>query len=91
MRYAQSHEEAYLLGVAGLKDRSGLVRYRACTLLACSLRKEALPLLEASRSHADPKTTQDVEAAITAIRTQNRHRFLDRTNSGRVFLEFSNT
>lgn len=89
MRYAQTHEEAYQLGVAGLNDRSGLVRYRACMLLACSLRKDTLPLLKASRSHPDAKTAQDVEAAIAAILSQNHHRFVDRTNSGRVFLEFS--
>jgi|GEM_PF-1670577 len=85
IRYARVSEEAFQLGVLALKDRASLVRYRACSLLAYSLRKDALPHLKPLLAHNDEKTAKDAEAAIDAIQSNNHHLFVDRTNSGNTF------
>ena len=82
IRYARVSEAAFQLGVLALNDRASLVRYRACSLLAYSLRKDALPHLKPLLAHKDEKTAQDAEAAIDAIRSKNHHFFLDRQHSG---------
>jgi len=82
--YARASEEAFQLGVAALKDKATLVRYRACGLLAYSLRKDALPCLQGVSNHSDDKTAEDAHAAIDAIRRQNHHLFVDRDHSGRI-------
>lgn len=43
IKYARVSEAAFQLGIAALNDRSSIVRYRACCVLAYSLRPEALP------------------------------------------------
>lgn len=82
--YARNSEEAFQLGVAALRDKATLVRYRACGLLAYSLRKDALPYLQDASHHSDNKTAEDARAAIDAIRKQNHHLFVDRDHSGRI-------
>src|SRR4051794_9966186 len=47
IRHGRTSEVAFQLGVAGLTDRASIVRYRACGVLAYSLRRDALPHLEA--------------------------------------------
>ncbi len=84
IRFARSNEDAFQLGLSATKDKATLVRYRACGLLAYSLRTDALPALEALLSHSDSKTVEDAAAAIDAIRHQNHHYFVDRTHSGRT-------
>jgi hypothetical protein len=63
------------------------VRYRACGLLAYSLRADALPELEPLLGHRDQRTVEDARAAIDAIRSHNHHFFVDRGHSGRSFWE----
>lgn len=84
-RYARVSEEAFQLGLAALRDKSTVVRYRACGLLAYSLRLEALPHLALARGHADSKTVADATAAADAIANKNHHLFIDRDHSGRSF------
>lgn len=84
IRYARSSEDAFQLGIAATKDRATLVRYRACGLLAYSLRKDALPVLRELLNHSDKRTSEDARAAIDAISHQNHHYFVDRDHSGRT-------
>lgn len=69
----------------GLADRSYMVRYRACGLLAYSLRREALPPLQTLSAHADRRTAEDAAAAIDAIEHRNHDYFADRGHTGRSF------
>jgi hypothetical protein len=85
IRYGRNHPEAFELGVKALADKSTLVRYRACGVLAYSLRKDALPHLKGLLGHSDKKTVEDAKAAIDAIRNKNHHYFIDRDHTGRVF------
>lgn len=82
IRYARESEAAFKLGLEALSDKSTVVRYRACGLCAYSLRKDALPALQALLKHKDAKTVEDARAAIDAIKHQNHHYFYDRTHSG---------
>ena len=89
MRYVRDHEAAFQLGVAATRDRSTLVRYRACMMLAYSLDKRAVEPLRALLGHADERTVEDAKAALDAIEHQNHHYFIDRTHSGRMTLNFA--
>ena len=80
-----SSEAAFRLGLAACGDKATLVRYRACGLLAYSLRADALPTLEAMLRHRDRRTAEDAAAAIDAIRSRNHHYFIDREHTGRIF------
>lgn len=81
-RYARRSNEAFQLGLLGVQDKSTVVRYRGCGVLAYSLRRDALTTLKELLSHSDQRTVQDAEAAIDAIELQNHHLFIDRTHSG---------
>jgi hypothetical protein len=85
LRYARTSENAFRLGALGCRDRSYMVRYRACGLLAYSQRADALPHLEPLLQHRDARTAEDARAAIDAIRSRNHHYFVDRNHSGRSF------
>ena len=87
IRFARSSGAAFDLGLRGLQDRSYMVRYRACGLLASSLRRDALPHLKPLLAHGDKRTIEDATATIAAITSQNHHRFVDRSNSGSTFWE----
>jgi HEAT repeat protein len=82
-RFGRTSEAAFRLGLEALQDRSFMVRYRACGLLAYALRPEALPQLRDLLQHADPRTVEDASAAIDAIEGRNHHLFIDRDHSGR--------
>jgi HEAT repeat protein len=84
IRYARLSEAAFQLGLAALQDRATLVRYRACCLLAYSLRQDAIPHLSKLLQHNDPKTVADARAAIDAIKNQNHHYFMDRDHRGKT-------
>jgi len=84
IRFARTSSDAFDLGVRALLDRSYMVRYRACGLLAYSLRRDALGALRDLLNHRDPRTVEDATAAITAIERQNHHLFVDRDGSGRT-------
>ncbi|MEO0481585.1 MAG: hypothetical protein AAF196_19110 [Planctomycetota bacterium] len=83
-RYARTSQATYELGLIALADRSFMVRYRACGVLAYSLRRDALPHLQPLASHVDPRTAEDAEAAISAIQGGNHHLFVDRHRTGQV-------
>lgn len=83
IRYARSDERAFRLGVQALRDRSHVVRWRACGLLAYSLRRDALDVLRPLLQHTDMRTREDAAAAIDAIEHQNHHLYVDRDHSGR--------
>ena len=85
IRYARSSEEAFQLGLIACQDKAMLVRYRACGLLAYSLRFDAIPHLEALFKHRERKTVEDAVAAIDAIKSQNHHYFVDPNHTGQIF------
>lgn len=85
IRYARDVNEAVKLGIIALGDKSKVVRYRACMLLAYSLKYEALPALEQAKAITDnEETLKDINAAIDAIEHQNSNYFVDRSHSGKV-------
>ena len=85
IRYARNVDDALKLGVAALNDKSKAVRYRACMLLAYSLKQEVIPALEQAKAATDnEETLKDINAAIDAIKHQNSNYFVDRTHSGTV-------
>jgi hypothetical protein len=88
IKYARTDPLASKLAVAALSDKSRLVRYRACMLLACALDRGALPALRQTLMHSDAATVEDAHAAIDAIENSNHHYFVDRSHSGRVKLNF---
>ena len=85
--FARTSEAAFRLAVAALNDRSHVVRWRACGLLAYSQRRDALPALKPLLRHADARTAADARAAVDAIQERNHHLFVDRDRTGRVFWE----
>jgi hypothetical protein len=85
IRYARDSDHAYRLGLEALSDKSTLVRYRACGLLAYAQKPEAVEHLRPLLRHADQRTADDAKAAIDAIDHRNHHFFVDRTHSGRSF------
>jgi hypothetical protein len=82
IRYARVSAAAFDLGVMALEDRATLVRYRACGLLAYSLRRDAVPALRKITTHLDVRTAEDARAAIRAIEARNHHLFVSRNGSG---------
>ena len=84
-RFARESEPAFQLGLHALGDRSKRVRYRACALLAYSLRRDAVARLEPLVDHPDRDTREDALAALAAICAQNHHLFMDRDRSDLVF------
>ncbi|MDH3419807.1 MAG: hypothetical protein OEM78_10060 [Gammaproteobacteria bacterium] len=84
IRYARVSEDAFQLGLEALNDRATVVRYRACALVAYSLRTDELFALKKLLTHTDPKTVEDAKAAMNAVRKQNHHFFQDRDESGKV-------
>jgi hypothetical protein len=85
IRFARVSEAAYALGQQALGDKSYMVRYRACMVLAYSLRTDAVPALAVLLQHADARTREDAARALDAIRHQNHHYFVDTPHSGRSF------
>lgn len=81
-RYARIGGDAAVLGLVALGDRSKVVRYRACGLLAYSLNTNALVPLAALRDDPDWHVRQASAAATFAIRERNHHLFVDRRGEG---------
>lgn len=89
IRNARDDEYAVKLGIEALSDKSKVVRYRACMLLACSLDKNSIPALrELELRASDSETQENAHAAIDAIENQNSNYFVDRDHSGKVRLNF---
>jgi HEAT repeat protein len=84
IRFARESESAYRIGLLAITDKSTIVRYRGCCILAYSLRRDALPALQSLLNHTDSKTVEDARAAIDAIKSGNHHYFVDRDHSGKV-------
>ena len=84
-RYARESEDAVTLGREAVRDRSRPVRYRACMLLAYSLRRDLLKELREQLETAGPRSNpDDLAAAIDAIESGNSSYFVDRDHSGMV-------
>ena len=86
IKFARESEDAFQLGLTALDDRSIVVIYSACMLLAYSLRDDAIEPLENVLDHKDKRAVDDARAAIDSIKHRNHHYFKDRCHSGRVFL-----
>jgi hypothetical protein len=82
LRYARGYPEVASLAVAALTDRAYLVREHACSMLAYSLRQDALPALHTLSAHVDARTRADALAAADAITQQNHHYYVDRAHTG---------
>lgn len=85
-RWTREHDSAFKLTLKGLQDKSFEVVLSAIRGCAYSLRHEAIPSLEALRRNlVDKKHIRVSEAeiaigrALTAIRTQNHHRYAGET------------
>ncbi|WP_097459089.1 hypothetical protein [Mangrovitalea sediminis] len=88
IRYARSSMESVQLGREALFDKSKVVRYRACMLLACALDESTMVnLKEALDTTKDPETIADIEAAIDAVKNRNSDYFVDRKHSGKIKLK----
>jgi hypothetical protein len=87
IRYARASEIAFRIGLAAIADRSSIVRYRGCCVLAYSLRREALPALQRLLTHSDARTIEDARAAMDAIQSGNHHYFVDRQHTGQMIWE----
>jgi hypothetical protein len=85
IRFARTNAAAFEIGRMAVEDKSGIVRYRGCGIIAYSLRPDALPIPRQQIAHPDPKTVDDVEAAIDAISNGNHHYFVDRQHTGKTF------
>jgi HEAT repeat protein len=75
--FARVSEDAFQLGLLGLRDPSKHVRDRACGVLAYSLREDALPALRALLRADDEVTRRAAEGAVDAIKHQNHHLYWD--------------
>jgi hypothetical protein len=53
IKYARQHDEVVQLAITALSDKANMVRYRACMVLAYSLRKDTISALEAQLNHSD--------------------------------------
>jgi hypothetical protein len=82
LRWTRDDPAIALLAVDALSDRAYLVRELACSILAYSLRQDAIPHLQVASAHQDPKTKADALAAIDAIEHQNQHYYVDRQHTG---------
>ena len=83
-KYAVSSPHAFELGIEALGDKSKVVRYRACLLLAIAQKSEALKALGVLITN--PESSDDAKAAIDAIEKKNHHYFSDRDHTGKVTL-----
>jgi len=83
IKFARVSDMAVELGVMALNDKSRQVRYRACAVLAFSLRKDVIADLRKVLDHPDAQTVADAAAAIDAIKHQNHHYFQDRHHTGK--------
>jgi hypothetical protein len=87
--WARDSEAAKVLALLAVKDKSYIVRYRACQLLAYSLDKGLLSQMEKLRNQSEKKTQDDLDAAMDAISNQNHHFFKDRLHTGKVFMNLA--
>jgi len=84
--YARRNDDALELGLLALHDRSKMVRYRACLLLACAQRKDRLGELQAALADIQDDAREDLLAAIDAVANENQNFFVDREHTGNITL-----
>jgi hypothetical protein len=82
VRYAKLSEAAISLALLALHDKSKVVRYRACMLLAWSQKSEVLKELHGELEKVPEDSKPDLLAAIDAIKSNNANYFVDRDHSG---------
>jgi len=88
VRYARQDADAVAIGKEAITDKSKVVRYRGCMLLAYSQKKEMLPVLKhALEATIDAEGKADLLAAIDAIEHENHNFFVDRKHSGKATME----
>lgn len=83
-KYARVSDEAVQLGLEALQDRSKVVRYRACGLLAYSQRPDLAAQLKTLLDVVPNASRADLLAAIDALEQGNHHFFVDRDHSGKI-------
>ncbi|UTM59104.1 hypothetical protein L4174_020540 [Photobacterium sp. CCB-ST2H9] len=83
-KYVVSSPHAFELGIEALGDKSKVVRYRACLLLAMAQKSEAIKPLGALITNSE--SSDDAKAAIDAIEHKNHHYIADRDHSGMATL-----
>jgi len=86
VRYARTSQEAIELGLAAIFDRSKIVRYRGCMLLAYAQKRDVLPKLKQALEAIPRNSYDDLLAAIDAIEYENHNYFVDRDHSGLITL-----
>ena len=85
IKCAKDSEVAYQLGIKALGDKSKVVRYRACMLLAVAQNPDAISHLEQLLENDSSK--EDAAAAIDAIKNKNHNYFVDRGHTGKTLLK----
>jgi hypothetical protein len=83
-RYARVSDAAVCLGLEALEDRSRIVRYRACGLLAYAQRPDVLDRLRERLVDVPDVSKADVRAAIDALEQGDHNLFIDRGHSGKL-------
>lgn len=89
VRFARQYPEVVELAKVALSDPAYMPRMQACSILAYSLRRDAIPHLRPLLEHRNQKTRNDAKAAIDAIECQNHHYWFDRNHSGTFFWKVS--
>ena len=84
-RYSRKYPQIVELAKTALNDRAYLVREHACSILAYSLRSDAISALAPLQSHKNGRTRADATAAIDAISSKNHHLYADRQHTGQSF------
>lgn len=86
LAYAKTCDDAVTLGREAIADRSKVVRYRGCMLLALSQRRDVLSDLNQRLVGSTGSDTENIRAAIDAIEHQNHNYFVDPDHTGRISL-----
>jgi hypothetical protein len=71
MKYAETNEDAYQVGIIALRDKSKTVRHQACLLLSAASKKDAIEHLEKLLS--DAASRDDAAAAIDVLLNLNHN------------------
>ena len=82
--YVRQNEVALKIGKLAVFDKSRQVRFKACALLAYSLRTDIIETLQNARLKVAAAERLDFDAAIDAVQRGNHHFFYDRNHTGRI-------
>lgn len=86
-RYVKNNEKVYDMAIFGLNDKSYMVRYHCCGIIAFSQRSDALPHLNKIKDHKNSQTREDIAATIDSIQNKNHNYFLDRNHTGKLHFD----